>query len=250
VDAVSVGAGGVLTLIDTESSGAPFPLEIRLNPAGTRLYSAGGVSNGGHSVVGMDIAANGTLTVMPGSPFNSPGNSPSNVYVNSDGTQLVAGHGSDATAWSFSIDQSSGAITSTGHSFDVGNQGTLGDVHCGGNFVFISDNSTSSDGLMGVYSFTLKPDGELVSNGPILSTQGIAPRGIVSWIPDSDGDMNCDFAVDLNDVEPFVLGLLDPDAYVKAYPDCDIQRGDVSDDGAFDGADVSSFSNRLLGIQR
>jgi 6-phosphogluconolactonase (cycloisomerase 2 family) len=247
VYALQVGAGGVLTQIDAESSGTPFPLEIQISPDGTRLYSAGGISNGGHSVIGMNILPDGTLNGMTGTPFTSPGSSPSNVFVNGDGSLLVVGHGTDATAWTFSIDQGTGAVTSTGNMFDVGLQGTLGDVHCSGNLVFITDNSTATDGVMGIYSFTLGAAGTLTQNGPILSTQGTAPRGIIAWIPtDTDGDMNCDNLVDLNDVDPMVMALLSPEAYAAHYPGCNAQRGDVNDDGEFDGLDIGPFAELLL----
>jgi 6-phosphogluconolactonase (cycloisomerase 2 family) len=186
VRAYSVAPNGSLALIDTESSGAPFPLEIAISRDGTKMYAAGGISNGGNSVAGFAIAPDGTLTLMGNSPFISQGVSPSNVYCSDDNGYLVVGHGTDATMHTMSIDGTpgGGTLTSTGFFFDVGGQGTLGDVHSRGGFAFVTDNSTATDGLTGVYSFTLNANGSLTMNGgSIYSTQGIAPRSIASWFP-------------------------------------------------------------------
>jgi len=60
------------------------------------------------------------------------------------------------------------------------------------------------------------------------------------------GDMDCNWTVDLDDVEPFVQALLAPAAYNAAYPDCNIDRADVNGDGAIDGRDIQAFVNELL----
>ncbi|MCA9254561.1 MAG: hypothetical protein KDA33_02940, partial [Phycisphaerales bacterium] len=59
-------------------------------------------------------------------------------------------------------------------------------------------------------------------------------------------DLNCDNETNFDDVEPFVLTLIDIDAYDDAYPNCDEQRADVNDDGVIDGADVQAFVDALL----
>jgi len=182
ISAYTVSPTGVLALIDTEPTGAPFPLELAVSPDGTKLYAAGGISDGGNKVLGFAIAGDGTLSLLPGAPYLSQGSSPSNVFVNDTNTHVVVGHGTDATCRTMSIDAGTGALTATGFSFDVGLQGTLGDVRVAGGNVFVTDNSTATDGLMGVYSFTLGANGSLISNGPILSSQGIAPRSIASWL--------------------------------------------------------------------
>lgn len=61
------------------------------------------------------------------------------------------------------------------------------------------------------------------------------------------GDMNCDGFVDLDDVEPFVLALLDADAYAAAYLTCDIAHGDTNQDAAVNGLDTQGFVNAVLG---
>jgi len=202
-----VEADGTLTPIDTESVGAPFPLELAVSPNGLWMYSAGGISDGGNKVIGLNIAVDGTLTNIAGSPFISPGASPSNVYVGRDNMHLFVGHGTDATVRVLAINQSTGATTDTGKSFDVGLQGTLGDVSTApGGLMFVTDNSMAIDGVQGIYSFSVATDGSLTQNGGIYSTQGIAPRSIAVWTPppqppacagDLDGNGDTD-STDLN----------------------------------------------------
>ncbi|OWY70172.1 hypothetical protein B7486_17095 [cyanobacterium TDX16] len=61
------------------------------------------------------------------------------------------------------------------------------------------------------------------------------------------GDMNCDCMVDLLDVDPFVLALLDPVAYALAYPPpCSIFNGDMQPDGNVDGGDVQAFVDLVV----
>lgn len=60
------------------------------------------------------------------------------------------------------------------------------------------------------------------------------------------GDMNCDCVVDIGDVEPFVLALLDPTDYGLTYPSCEILNADMQPDGNVDGADVQGFVALLV----
>lgn len=61
------------------------------------------------------------------------------------------------------------------------------------------------------------------------------------------GDLNCDGAVNLNDVGPFALALTDPDAYAAQYPSCSPNRADLNSDAATDGRDIQPFVNAVLG---
>lgn len=242
-----VGLNGALSLIDTEPTGSLYALEMAVSPDGSRLYSACGISGSGSNVLGFQINS-GALSPLAASPFTSPGASPSNTWVSGDGKILVVGHGTDATARTFTIDSGTGAITSTGNFFDVGLQGTLGDVRTLDNFLFITDNSTATDGVMGIYSFSFdSATGALIQNGPITSTQGIAPRSLATWIPlPVTGDVNCDGVVNLADVPAFVLALLDASAYQAAYPNCNIQRADMNGDTFTNGDDVGPFVDAVI----
>ncbi|TWT40587.1 Thermophilic serine proteinase precursor [Phycisphaerae bacterium RAS1] len=61
------------------------------------------------------------------------------------------------------------------------------------------------------------------------------------------GDMNCDGAVNILDINPMVLALADPIAYAAAYPGCNLNNGDVNDDGAVDVLDINPFVALLGG---
>ena len=77
VSAYAVSPTGGLTLIDTEPAGVPFPLELAISPDGTKLYAAGGISDGGNKVLGFAIAPDGTLSPLVNAPYLSQGSSPS-----------------------------------------------------------------------------------------------------------------------------------------------------------------------------
>lgn len=62
----------------------------------------------------------------------------------------------------------------------------------------------------------------------------------------SPGDMNCDCALNFEDVAVFVEALLDPVAYTIGYPACNIHLGDMQPDGKIDGADVQEFADLLV----
>lgn len=61
------------------------------------------------------------------------------------------------------------------------------------------------------------------------------------------GDMNCDGAITVGDIAPFVLALTDPAGYVANFPDCAIENGDVSGDGQVTVSDIDSFVALLVG---
>jgi len=168
---------GKLTLIGTEPTGSYYGLELTLTFDGTKLYAAGGITQ---VELGYHVAPDGTLTPMAGSPFGAVGESPSNVFGSRDSRILLVGHGTDATVRSFFIEPNTGDLTYTGNMFDVGLQGTLGDVATLDDLFFVTDNSTAGDGKMGVYSFTLNPDGSFTPHGDIVKTEGVAPRTIAA----------------------------------------------------------------------
>jgi hypothetical protein len=55
------------------------------------------------------------------------------------------------------------------------------------------------------------------------------------------GDMNCDGAVSVSDIGPFVLAITDPAAYEAAFPDCNILAGDTNGDGQLSVSDIGPF---------
>jgi len=76
-------------------------------------------------------------------------------------------------------------------------------------------------------------------------------RGIavltVTYPPSLVGDLNCDGAVNFDDINPFVLALSDPAGYAAAFPNCNILNGDCDGDGDVDFDDVNAFVALLSG---
>ena len=79
---------------------------------------------------------------------------------------------------------------------------------------------------------------------------------VTCWIViDGSGDPPCggyrinialcgvfsDGYVDFGDINPFVLALVNPDAYETAYPECNLTLGDINDDGFVDFGDINPF---------
>ncbi|MBK7403551.1 MAG: hypothetical protein IPJ41_02670 [Phycisphaerales bacterium] len=229
-----IGPDGTVDLLGLSSSGSIYPIDVKLAPGGLRLYGGGGISGDGHRVPAFDVDGAGGIAPMQGSPFQSPGQSPAYLCPTSDGKFLFIGHGTDATVRSFAIDPSTGGLTPTGYSFDVGLQGTIGDVVEMNGFVFITDESTSVDGIYGLYSFLLNPDGTLTQNGDILETPGTRPETMVVWnpTPACPADFNGDGAVNTLDVL----------AYLNAWAAAD-GSADFDGDGSVNTLDVLAFLN-------
>ncbi|MGE3180318.1 MAG: hypothetical protein AB7N71_01710 [Phycisphaerae bacterium] len=62
------------------------------------------------------------------------------------------------------------------------------------------------------------------------------------------GDMNCDGAVTVSDIGPFVLALTNPGGYAAQFPNCDIENGDINNDGAVTVSDIGPFVALLTGV--
>ena len=64
--------------------------------------------------------------------------------------------------------------------------------------------------------------------------------------PAIKGDLTGDGHVTFDDINPFVLALTDPDAYVQCYPEINpYDAADVNDDGAVDFDDINPFVDRI-----
>ena len=61
------------------------------------------------------------------------------------------------------------------------------------------------------------------------------------------GDLNCDGAVNIDDIEPFVLALVNPGAYADAYGSGMILNADCNEDGNIDSLDIDPFVAILTG---
>lgn len=61
------------------------------------------------------------------------------------------------------------------------------------------------------------------------------------------GDMNCDGALSVSDIGPFVTALTNPAQYAIDFPDCDVILADINDDGAVTVSDIGGFVALLTG---
>ncbi len=84
-------------------------------------------------------------------------------------------------------------------------------------------------GLILLFADGAEPDEVFMTGGPI------------------PGDMNCDGAVTVGDINPFVLALTDPLAYGELFPTCDALAGDVNADLAVTVSDINGFVELVLG---
>jgi len=235
ISTVQIGEGGALQVSNIIFVGT-YPLGLGVSPDGAWLGAGGGIGGGGKLVMSFSIESGaGSLTAAPGSPFTSPGTSPKQVVYSSDSTLAFVGHGTDATIRTFVVDPENGALTATPFVFDVGVQGSLGEIAVEGNLLFATDRDTILDGVRGVYSFTIAGDGSLIQNGPLVDSLGINPNAIATWNPAAPafGDLNGDGTIDGAD-----LGALLAAWGASGGP------ADLNDDGTVDGADLGL----LLGV--
>ncbi|TWT42018.1 Trypsin [Phycisphaerae bacterium RAS1] len=61
------------------------------------------------------------------------------------------------------------------------------------------------------------------------------------------GDLNCDGAANVLDINPFVLALIDPTGYEQQFPGCPISNGDIDGDGSTNVLDINPFIDLLVG---
>jgi aminopeptidase N len=92
-------------------------------------------------------------------------------------------------------------------------------------------------------------DGELVkpdSPNPLPSGDGLAGGAAdAQFAATLAGDLNCDGAVDFQDINPFILALTDAGGYAAAYPGCPPVDGDVNADGQVNFGDINWFIGLL-----
>ena len=95
-----------------------------------------------------------------------------------------------------------------------------------------------------------KPTDALETAGNIDYVYAVTlTRGTMGWLVDAAGvapshprgDTNCDYLVDFDDINPFVLALVSEAAYTARYPDCPYLTADCNHDGAVDFDDISPF---------
>ncbi len=97
----------------------------------------------------------------------------------------------------------------------------------------------ADDTVYFVYAVDLTADG-------LADVIGIAST-VIPPPADLTGDMNCDSAVDFDDIEFFVVALVSQAAYEAALPDCRWLNGDADGDGDVDFDDINGFVQCIIG---
>lgn len=242
--------GNQATLVQTVNIPV-FGTSLAVDPTGRFLYAAGGISQGGNAFSGFTIdQATGELAIINPGVFQSPGASPKNfavVDVANGPDLLYVGHGTDATVRGFTIDPATGVPTFASVTFDVGLQGSQRELDAGvlngRNVLFVVDETTAIDGLVGPYVFDVADAGTLTAApGSPTPTQGVSPEDAEFWPGLSQACNLADIAfpfgfLDLSDVDTFVV------AFAAGDPAADV----AFPFGFVDLSDVDAFIAAFLG---
>ncbi len=206
-----------------------YPLDLALSHDSRFLYSAGGISNSRNKVTGhlVNQAANPVpLTELPNSPYVSAGNSPANIAIMPAGDYLFVGHGTDATVRGFAIDSEDGSLTATSAFFDVGSQGSIGDMTTYANLLFVTDDTIETTGdTRGVLVFEVAANGAITQIGPKYDTGTPRPEGdMIVWAPSAPAclaDTNHDGMLSPADFTAWIA------AFNAMAPECDQNSDDA-----------------------
>ncbi len=118
----SVGANGTLSTLGGLVDAGDQPRGMTVTPDGRRLYVAQGGAVG--SIAGFDIADNGSLTPITGSPFPTGGNNPIVAAVSPNGRHVFATHDNSTTVASFDVGATGALTPVTGSPFAGGGGGS------------------------------------------------------------------------------------------------------------------------------
>jgi 6-phosphogluconolactonase (cycloisomerase 2 family) len=221
-----LNAQGTLDLIQTVPVSPRYAIGLGINHAGTRLYAGGGISDGRNKILAFDIGCDGLLTPLLNQPYLSPGNSPKQGVASWDDSVVFVGHGTDSTVRSFLVDPQTGDLTYAGYSFSTGIQGSLGDIAETRGLLFFLDKDVAIDGVAGLYSYTIHPDGNFTRNGTLVSSQGPRPEFLAVWWP-CRADLNGDLAADFNDLLEFLNLYNAGSLRVDLNGDCSVDFNDL-----------------------
>ena len=121
--------------------------------------------------------------------------------------------------------------------------------------------------LSGADSYVWLIDGQVVDSGVPEGAFPCCPprvswRAKAAWVPHTThwdyirfgtippgepGDTNCDGAVNVFDIDPFLLALLDPDGYSQQFPACIHDTADLNGDELVNFFDIDPFACIVLG---
>lgn len=106
---------------------------------------------------------------------------------------------------------------------------------------------TMSGGSFSLSGTAGQPDAGVMTGGVFTLQGGFWPGAVAGAMGGLLGDMNCDGALTVSDIGPFVLALTNPAQYAIDFPDCDVNNADVNMDGAVTVSDIGPFVALLTG---
>ncbi|MEW6253738.1 MAG: PQQ-binding-like beta-propeller repeat protein, partial [Planctomycetota bacterium] len=87
---------------------------------------------------------------------------------------------------------------------------------------------------------------DMVAATPMLAPDGTLyvmcqDKYLYAFHDHMKGDLNCDFWVNFDDINPFVQLLADPAGWQAAHPECPMSNGDCNGDGQVNFDDINPF---------
>ncbi|HMH18390.1 MAG TPA: PQQ-binding-like beta-propeller repeat protein [Burkholderiales bacterium] len=121
-----------------------------------------------------------------------------------------------------------------------------------GNVFFYSMDATgtvSGFGRGGRQWWTFNTGAGVSVNAVAIATDGKLLVGnsqtLQAYIAPVLGDLNCDGAVNVLDIEPYTFALTDPAVYARRFPRCYRSLADINGDGAVNALDIEPFVGLL-----
>ena len=109
ISAFTINADNSLTLISTTAETSTGPVALFIDKSGKYLYAANAQSSG--NLAAYSIGSSGSITVLTNSPF-ATGAQPNFIAGDSSGKYIFVGNQSSPEIQSFSLDASTGTLTS------------------------------------------------------------------------------------------------------------------------------------------
>ncbi|MGE3181950.1 MAG: hypothetical protein AB7N71_09985, partial [Phycisphaerae bacterium] len=122
------------------------------------------------------------------------------------------------------------------------NVGTYTAVHHYGWSEFDVDAQTQAL-VVTTYGIDWYDEAALLADPPSIAARNpeVIHRFTVMPVQHLTGDLNCDGAVTVSDIGPFVQALTNPSAYHDVYPACNLGNADINEDGAVTVSDIGDF---------
>lgn len=115
--------------------------------------------------------------------------------------------------------------------------------------IYRKDNLTFVRALpetRGDLNTTFKSPGTVLGQYALIDRGRIVDRpGFAVYASRAPGDLNCDGAITVSDIGPFVNALTDPPTYEAQFPNCDLALADINADGAVTVSDIGPFVELL-----